>query len=129
VTMRRFLLALALLPALAACGEDDPTGTPAGPAWDLAFAGEVAGTMVLMRTRGAARTVTRIGLGYPGIGVVANAAGTRLAFTTLGTSAEPPRLAYVDDADEEPRLFAGWTESYEREPKWSPGGDHFGSRS
>lgn len=120
---RRRIVALAtLVPLLlAACGGDDGTGTPAGPAHDIVFAGEVAGTTLLMRTRGAERTVRRIGLGYPGTGAAPNADGTRLVFTSLGSSAEPPRLLLLDSPDAEPRPFGGTPESYEREADWAPG--------
>lgn len=122
MSMRKTLLPLAAL-LLAACGDDGGTNTPSGPAYDLAFTGEISGTMMLLRTRGATRAVRRIGLGYPGIGAVTDPAGTRVLYTTLGNADTPPQLVVLDGMDAEPRAFTDDVGVYEREADWSPPGD------
>ena len=112
------------MPALLACGDDDRgTGTAADPAWDIAFAGEIGGTTVLLRARGAALAVQRIGLGYPGMGAASDAAGARILYASLGNSIDPPRLMLLDGAEAEPLPFTDDDGVYEREPAWSPAGD------
>ena len=119
--MRHALLPL-LFVAVAGCGDDGPVDADRGPSYDLAFAGEVGGTMVLMRTRGVLRDVQRIGLGYPGIGATTDPAGSRVVFSTLGSSAEPPYLAVLDSVRAEPRRLTTDVGVYEREADWSPDG-------
>lgn len=123
MSMRHRLLPLFAVVTAAACGDKDPVIGDRPPAYDLTFAGEVAATRVLMRTRGATRAVQRVGLGYPGIGATTDPAGTRLVFTTLGTTSEPPYLAVLDSVRAEPRPLTGDVGVYEREADWSPLGD------
>jgi Tol biopolymer transport system component len=121
MTFRRVVAATALL--LTACGDDDGVSKGRGPEYDLAFAGEVSGVSVLMRTKGSERTIQRLGIGIPGIGAVTDPSGSRVLFTTLGNANVPPRLAMLDSVRAEPRNFTDDIGSYEREPSWSPAGD------
>lgn len=122
MTMRRIAAISLTCLLLAACGDDRGSDVPDGPAYDLGFAGEVAGTQVLMRTRGDARRVEGIRLGIPGTGVAAHPSEDRLVFTSLGNSTELPKLMVLDRELGGPTPYADAPNGYEREADWHPAG-------
>ncbi len=120
-------LLLGLAAALAACAD----GTGPGPrpnsqqsgAYDLVFDGEVSlGRPVLFRVAPDGSMPAPIGGGIEGRRPSPSPDGSRIAFSSLGSDAELPRLMLVSAAGGVATWLDGASGALEREVSWAPDG-------
>lgn len=121
--MKRAPLFLLLL-AGAACGDAAaPTATVPNPTgWDIAFAGDSAGTTFLYRTVQGSTRVRRIAGAVRGTGPQARHDGGALLYTAPGEGNDPPFLALLASPTTQPTRFGTPDGVYEREARWSRDG-------